>query len=126
MLNFLVDRPVLTIHTPREARPGELVRYDGREPCTVLLPPARSCPGTPVVIVEVLGGEEALTLRPSAGDTVSGLAEFRAGAPPVRGVPFFLWLISDGAHDAIQRGDDPMAAGGNWHVVSSRGARDAG
>jgi hypothetical protein len=122
MVSF-VDRQTVTIGSVCEARPGETVRVDANEATEVLLPPARSCPGAAVEIKEVAYGEETTTIRPAPGDTVEGQAELRITGGVQSGVRRYVTLRSDGALDAIRRGEDPASAAGDWMIVADRGLR---
>ncbi len=111
MTDFLVDRPIVTISSPREARPGECVEVDANEPTDVSLPPARTCPGAEVVIKEVAGGEEATTVHPAEGDTIEGQPTLRITGAPVAGVNRYVRLVSNGRTP------------GNWMILGHHGLR---
>ncbi len=120
---FFVDGPLVTIHAPREARPGECVRVDGNEPTEITLPPASSCPGAGIEVKEIAEGEEPTIIRPAPGDTIEGQTQLRITGGVAGNVRRYVLLRSDGARDAIAGGADPAHAGGDWMILGHHGLR---
>jgi hypothetical protein len=106
---FLVDGPLVTIHAPREARPGETVWVDGNEPTEITLPPTSSCPGAGIEIKETADGEEPTMVRPAPGDTIEGRPELRITGGVAGNVRRYVLLRSNGA--------------GDWRILGHHGLR---
>lgn len=106
---FLVDRPPVTIHAPREARPGETVMVDGNEPTEITLPPASSCPGAGIEFKEIEGGEEPTTITPAPGDTIERQPTLRITGGVNDGIRRYVFLRSNGA--------------GDWMILGHHGLR---
>ena len=73
------------------ASPGELVRVDAQDPVTITLPSAVGNAGVEVLIKEVAGHEEMITIAAPAGQHVDGQA-----AVQISGPYFGRRLVSDG------------------------------
>lgn len=87
---WLVSPVVTSTYT---ARPGEIVRVNLQDPVTITLPSAVGNAGAEVLVKEVAGEEEALTIVATAGQTIDGAPSFRYGDPWV-----CVRLMSDGAN----------------------------
>jgi hypothetical protein len=56
------------------ASPGELVRVDAQDPVTITLPSTVGNAGAEVLVKEVAGNEELITIAAPAGQQVDGQA----------------------------------------------------
>jgi len=63
------------------ASPGELVRVDAQDPVTVTLPSAVSNTGAEVLVKEVAGNEELITIAAPPGQQVDGQAAVQIAGP---------------------------------------------
>ena len=82
--------PVVT--SDYTASPGELVRVDAHSPVTITLPPAAGNALAEVVMKEVGGGAEVITIAAPAGQQIDGQAVMQIAGPRCR-----LQAASDGA-----------------------------
>jgi hypothetical protein len=63
------------------ASPGELVRVDAQDPVTVTLPSAVGNAGAEVLVKEVAGNEELVTIAASAGQQADGQPVVQISGP---------------------------------------------
>lgn len=82
--------PVLTANYT--ASPGELVRVDAQDPVTIILPPAAANAGMEVIVKEVAGNKEQITLVTSGDEDIDGEATKEIGGAYAK-----VWVVSDGA-----------------------------
>lgn len=66
------------------ASPGELVRVNAQDPVTILLPPAHGNAGLEVLVKEVAGNEEQITLIASGDEGIDGQATTEIGGAYAR------------------------------------------
>lgn len=71
--------PVVT--SDYTASPGELVRVDAHSPVTITLPSANRNALAEVLVKEVGGGGEIITIAAPVGEQVEGLAEVQIAGP---------------------------------------------
>jgi len=71
--------PVVT--SSYTASPGELVRVDAQDPVTITLPSAVGNAGAEVLVKEVAGNEELITIAAPAGQQVDGEAAVQIAGP---------------------------------------------
>jgi hypothetical protein len=63
------------------ASPGELARVDAQDPVTIMLPSAVGNTGAEVLVKEVAGHEELITIAAPAGQQVDGQAAMQIAGP---------------------------------------------